>query len=492
MKPLFTMRHALGDPALLADAMKGPSWEAWRVLLIASVGEALTDDERAIFKSFTGRDHEPGAMLDTWLTVAGRRSGKTTAVAVLVVYLACLCDWSEDLALGERGVALYLAVTQDQAGRAFGFARDFIDHSPLMAELVVSRTADSIELSNGIDIEIQAANWRYVRGATCIAVVLDECAYLRNETDSANRDEDIVTALRPSLVTTNGPMLLISSPATEAGVVYQIHKRHYGPDGDLLILVVQADSKALNPKLDQSRIDREYMLDAEGSQSEWGGKFRIPVAVYLPRNLIEACVDKGVSMRRRLPGISYIAFIDCAGGTGRDSFAMAVGHKARDGDRDIIMIDAVYEVKPPFNAADTVKAYADTLRDVWNITEVMGDDFAGGIIPAVFAKHGVAYVSCPKSASELYLHALPAWSSSMVSMVDVPSAIDQLCNLRRKVGQAGQESVFHLGNNHDDMANCVAGLIFRLTPIAAVEPTWEIPGVGDGAAQLYRRRRRSH
>ena len=35
MKPLFTMRHALGDPALLADAMKGPSWDAWRVLLIA-------------------------------------------------------------------------------------------------------------------------------------------------------------------------------------------------------------------------------------------------------------------------------------------------------------------------------------------------------------------------------------------------------------------------------------------------------------------------
>ena len=187
------------------------------MLLIASVGEALTDDEREIFKTFTGRDHEPGQMIDTWLTVSGRRSGKTTAVAVLVVYLACLCDWSDDLSLGERGVALYLAPTQDQAGRAFRYARDFIEHSPLMANLVANRTADSIELSNGIDIEIQAANWRYVRGVSCIAVVLDECAFLRNEADSANKDEDIVTALRPSLVTTGGPMLLISSPATEAG-----------------------------------------------------------------------------------------------------------------------------------------------------------------------------------------------------------------------------------------------------------------------------------
>jgi hypothetical protein len=281
MKPLFSMRQALSDASLLADAMKGESWAGWRVLLIASVGEELTDDERVAFKTLTGRDHEPGRMIDTWLTVSGRRSGKTTAVAVLVVYLACLCDWGADLNLGERGTALYLAVTQDQAGRAFRYARDFIEHSPLMARLVTNRTADSIELSNGIDIEIQAANWRYVLGVTCIAVVLDECAFLRNEADSANKDEDIVTALRPSLVTTSGPMLLISSPATEAGVVYSIHKRHYGAAGDPLILVVQSDSKTLNPRLDQARIDREYALDAEGAHSEWGGKFRVPISVYL-------------------------------------------------------------------------------------------------------------------------------------------------------------------------------------------------------------------
>jgi phage terminase large subunit-like protein len=216
MQPLFSMRQALSDKALLADAMVGESWAAWRVLLIAAAGEELTEEERAIFKTFTGRDHEPGKMIDTWLTVSGRRSGKTTAVAVLVVYLSCLCDWSSDLSLGERATALYLAPTQDQAGRAFRYARDFIDHSPLMAKLVANRTAGSIELSNGVDIEIQAANWRYVRGATTICVVLDESAFLRNEADSANRDEDIVTALRPSLVTTNGMMVLISSPATEA------------------------------------------------------------------------------------------------------------------------------------------------------------------------------------------------------------------------------------------------------------------------------------
>src|SRR6266567_6577567 len=159
MKPLVTLRKALSDELLLADALKGDSWATWRVLLIAAVGEPLEPDERAIFKSVTGRDHEPGKLIDTWLTVSGRRSGKTTALAALVTYLACLCDWSEDLSLGERGVALYLAPTQDQAQRAFRYARTFIKHAKAMRKLVVSETADSIELSNGIDIEIQAANW---------------------------------------------------------------------------------------------------------------------------------------------------------------------------------------------------------------------------------------------------------------------------------------------------------------------------------------------
>ena len=46
MKPAVTLRHALEDPQLLAGALPGPSWQAWRVLLIAAIGEALNATER--------------------------------------------------------------------------------------------------------------------------------------------------------------------------------------------------------------------------------------------------------------------------------------------------------------------------------------------------------------------------------------------------------------------------------------------------------------
>ena len=67
MKRLVTMREALRDRHLLGDALPGDSWSAWRTLLIAAAGEPLTDAERVTFKTLTGRDREPGAMIETLL-----------------------------------------------------------------------------------------------------------------------------------------------------------------------------------------------------------------------------------------------------------------------------------------------------------------------------------------------------------------------------------------------------------------------------------------
>jgi hypothetical protein len=45
MKPTVTMRK-ISDPQLLGNALKGDSWRAWRILLIALMGEKLLPDER--------------------------------------------------------------------------------------------------------------------------------------------------------------------------------------------------------------------------------------------------------------------------------------------------------------------------------------------------------------------------------------------------------------------------------------------------------------
>jgi hypothetical protein len=465
MRKIATLRQALEDPDLLAHALPGESWASWRVLLIAIVGEELTPEERETFKNLTGgREFEPGAMVDTFLAVAGRRSGKSRAMAVLCVYLACLCDWSDALSLGERGLALFLAPSERQAANVFRYAAAIVDASPVLAELVTDRTKATLTLSCGTDLEVQAASWRRSRGGTAIAIVLDECSFFDSADDSANSDTEILTALKPSLATTGGPMLLTSSPSTMEGITYKLYKRHYGPQGDARMLVVQTDTRSLNPKLSQAVIDRAFEDDATAADAEYGGAFRQLSTAFLERSIVEKVVDQ-VGARIRRPEVQHLCFADPSGGTGRDSFTVSVGSKQIDNQgREIAVLDALYEYRPPFDPDAICKQISDTLKKEWGISEIVADAYAAGWPISAFAKHGIALTHASLSKSEIYVHVVPLFTSNRVRLLNNPRMIDQLCALRRKVSPNGREIVDHPRNAHDDLANAVCGLLWRLSP----------------------------
>src|SRR5262245_11228569 len=243
MKPRVAMREALTDPALLGSVLGGDTWLAWRALLIAMMGEKLSKRERSAFQKLTGRAREPLQRVEEFWGVIGRRGGKTRAAAVLAVYLAALCDHSDSLSAGERGLCLFLAVDQKQAGVAFHYAAGIFDAVPLLAELVVSRTADTIALRTGIDLEVRPASFRGLRGLTAVAAVADELAFWRVGDDSANADTDILTALRPALSTTGGLLAAISTPYAKRGELYATWRQHYGGQGDPRIMVAVGASR---------------------------------------------------------------------------------------------------------------------------------------------------------------------------------------------------------------------------------------------------------
>jgi hypothetical protein len=106
MRPLVPLRKAFADPNLLAPVMAGGSREAMRAILLASQGEALTPSERKHWRRLTGREAEPLARSEECHIIAGRRSGKTSGCAALATYASALCDYSDRLSPGERGVVL--------------------------------------------------------------------------------------------------------------------------------------------------------------------------------------------------------------------------------------------------------------------------------------------------------------------------------------------------------------------------------------------------
>lgn len=453
MKPLVSIREALSDPNLLGTALEGDSWLPWRILLIAAMGEPLSDDEREVFTAITQREVEPLEQVEELWGIVGRRAGKTRAAGTMAAYVGGLCDHSGYLAPGERGVIPILAASVTQAGRAFMHAKGIIQHSPVLAELIDGDpTADTIRLTTLVDIEVRPANFRTVRSITAVAAIADEIAFWQIE-GAANPDSEILNALRPALATTGGPLFVISSPYAKRGELYDTFRRDYGPEGDPLVLVAKGASRTFNSTLSQRVVDRAYSRDSAAAAAEYGGEFRSDVEAFVSRETVEACVSEGVEERVRRGGVSYRAFVDPSGGS-NDAMTLAIGHT--EGERAIV--DAMRERRPPFSPDAVVKDFASLLK-TYGIRSVTGDRYAGEWPREAFRKHGIEYELSEQTRSDLYRDMLPRLNSKTADLLDSDVLVLQIANLERRVTRGGRESIDHPPNGHDDLANAVAGLI---------------------------------
>jgi hypothetical protein len=452
MIPTVSLRKALADPLLLGRTIDGESWRAWRVLLIASVGEPLTDDERLIFQRLTGRDHEPNAMVEELVGVIGRRGGKSRAISVVATYVAGLCKHPA-LVRGERGILLVIAPDQRQADICLDFTTANFEDSPILSQLIEQRVTRSLRLNNNITIEVRAADFRNLRGPTYVCGIADESAFWLTE-NSVNPDSEILNAVRPGLATTGGPLFLISSPYARRGELWREFDKHYGPKGDPRILVAQGASRTFNPTLPQSVVDRAMERDPASAQAEYLAMFRTDIESYVSVEAVRACVSSGIFERAPRPGISYVGFVDPSGGSA-DSFTLGVGHVEYA--RQTVVIDCVRETKPPFSPEVVVEDYAKVLKD-YNINTITGDRYAGIWPVEQFAKSNINYVQSAAPKSDLYRDTLPLINSARVDLLDNPKLIAQLCALERRTARGGRDSIDHPPGGHDDLINVVAGV----------------------------------
>jgi hypothetical protein len=150
-----------------------------------------------------------------------------------------------------------------------------------------------------------------------------------------------------------------------------------------------------------------------------------------------------------------------ASGDGKDSATLAIGHRKYA--ESPIIVDVVREVRPPFSSEDAVRQFAELLR-LYHCSGVVGDQYAKGWCRPAFARHGIDYTETAPIKSDIYLHCVPLFTADKVVLPDNPRLIVQLCGLRRKIGQGGKETIDHLRNGHDDIANAVCGLLWRLSP----------------------------
>jgi hypothetical protein len=368
---------------------------------------------------------------------------------VLATYIAALCEHA--LAPGERGLVLIVAQNQRAARIILDYAAACFEASPLLRSLVVGRSDSAIELKDGVALEVRWQSFRAVRGFTLLAAIADEVAYWWNEDSYANPDVEVLAAIRPGLLTTQGPLVLASSPYARRGALWDNFNRHYGPDGAPDLLVARGATRDLNPTVPQAWIEHELERDPARNNAEYNAVFRADVEGFITLEVVAACLG---DYRELLPvaGIRYRAFVDPAGGSGLDSFTLAISHR----DRDCAVIDAVRERKPPFSPAAVVAEFSGLLKS-YRVTAVSGDRFAGGFAAEAFKQHGIRYSPSAKPKSDLYLDLLPLLNSSGIVLPKHDRLLAQLVALERRTARSGKDSIDHGPGAHDDVANAVAG-----------------------------------
>ena len=443
---------ALAKRALFGDTFTGDSWSAWRAVLAGAFALPMDAARLELFKSLAGGRKPPtGRVRELWV-IAGRRSAKTHTAAATAVYLATVGAEVEGLrkrlSPGERGVVALLAVDRAQAKVALQYITGMLEASPVLSLMVVKAQAESIELNNGVSIEVSTNSYKAIRGRSLIACIFDETAFWTSDSASASPAPEVYRAALPALSTTGGMLLSISSPYSRSGLMFDKWRKHYGRDDDR-VLVVQGPTTTFNPNLDPQIVADAIEEDPQAARAEWLGEFRDDVSSFITREQVEALVRSKPLHCPPLSGVHYFGFVDMSGG-GADEHALGIAHRQGES----VVVDGVWTATG--DPATATRDFCAVLR-AYGLRRVVGDRYGAEWVRGEFARHGVRLEHSELSRSQIYQEALPLLTTGRIELCPDDRLVAQIAGLERRVGRSGKDTIDHAPGAHDDRANAVLG-----------------------------------
>jgi hypothetical protein len=248
------------------------------------------------------------------------------------------------------------------------------------------------------------------------------------------------------------------------------------------LLFIQADSKTLNPTLDQAAIDAEYAADPAVAAAEWGGLFRNDISAYLSDELIDAALPGRLKRgRRRAP----VAFVDTSGGVA-DASVLAIAHledivELGQHVPPIVVLDHLHAVDAPHKPDDVVALFAQTLQS-YGLYRVVGDRYGAQWVVGSFEKHGIKYEPSELDKSAIYGEAQRLFAERRVEIIDDERLILELRLLERRPRPGGRpDAIDHPPRAHDDRANAAAGALqLAASKVANSLAVWQHLGKTEG------------
>jgi hypothetical protein len=282
----------------------------------------------------------------------GRRGGKSQVVSAMgtcaLRELLLIEDPQKYYGLVEgSGIDFTLIGTdEDSSGTLYEKMRADVNRCPFFTPylkyngtdqmtFVSTADRDKRDVIPSISVAAFPCTTRAVRGPSSIFLALDEFAHFKSSKD-ANSD-DLYKAATPA--TSRFPskenpdradsrILLISSPMSKLGKMYEIHKRALEEGTSSQIFTLRCSTVEMYPSIPKEKLDEEYKDNKDTYHAEFGGQFLDGTGSYIPASKIELCIDRGrkniESFNVDVLGRRFFWFLDA--GMLKDAFALAIGH----------------------------------------------------------------------------------------------------------------------------------------------------------------------
>src|SRR5260370_13691186 len=157
--------------------------------------------------------------------------------------------------------------------------------------MIVNKTADTIELDNGVEISIHTSSFRAVRGYSICACLCDEIGFWLDG-DSSNPASQILAAVRPAMATFPKSLLLcFSSPYARRGVLFETYRDHYAKNSPAMVW--QAASRSMNSTISLATVELARLRDRAAARSEWDAEFRSDLESVFNTEVLEGLTISG-------------------------------------------------------------------------------------------------------------------------------------------------------------------------------------------------------
>lgn len=428
---------------------------AQEVVLRAQYGLPMTPEQKEIYIKITTNKElfEPGTEKEEGVWAVGARGGKSTLCSVVALYES-ICRgeiWRKYLQPGETGYCILTATRELQSIQIIQRNAARLLRDSDIAYYIDDEQSKELILINGLRILSVPCNSTAARGLPIFLLIFDEQAHYRLE--GVKADTEIDDALRPRQSQFPGAKCLqISTPAGKQGLFWVSFDEGFQVPGRLTI---HADTRTLNPLIQQSFIDKAYTKNPDTAAREYGAIFAEQVSGFF-----ESCMDK-LKTLFTLPagedfpyqaGHNYFASIDQSGLTGNDRWGFAICHNDRTADMVYVDVYREWATKNLRGILATIKEQCN----LFHIRKVKGDRYAKGFIEQLLNENGIE-LEIRDMLPAVYVDFKTLVVSGKIAMPDDNSL---RMSLMRTQAYYGRSNTLSIGQErskqgHGDLANAV-------------------------------------